>query len=102
MRKISLLLIIILSVLTQCAFACDKYESQFVGFVSVTEKVQEGCILDIQFDLYNENILCPLLREDVKQMRIIVDSKTCEKVSNTHMGGYLYTDYINDIVSLEF
>ena len=101
MKKLIFTCIVVSSIWIQCAIACEKYEAQFVGFVSVSQKTQTGCILDIDFDLYNHHVMCPLLIEQVVNGSVTVDSKTCKDIANSHIGGYLSSTLEDGTIYLE-
>jgi len=98
--KLAITLAILL--LSMSAFSCEKFEAQFVGFVTIVDGVDEtGCKLSIEFDLYNEHFFCPLLKEDVLQKNITADASTCKLLGNTHMGGILSWDIETDLITIE-
>jgi hypothetical protein len=101
MKKLILTCLLLSLTYMSNAISCEKYEAQFVGFVSVSQKTQTGCILDIDFDLYNHHVMCPLLIEQVVNGSVMVDSKTCKSIANSHIGGYLSSTLENDVISLE-
>jgi hypothetical protein len=101
MKKLLLALTLISFGMAQNTFACEKYEAQFVGFVTIEKTIEDGCILNVDFDLYNHHALCPLLMEEVQQADIIVDKQTCDAVANSHTGGYLSTNFKDNIITLE-
>lgn len=101
MKKIIFTCVAVSSMWIQWAMACEKYEAQFIGFVSVSQKTQTGCVLDIDFDLYNHHVMCPLFIEQVVNGSITVDTKTCKNIVNSHIGGYLSSTLENDVISLE-
>ena len=89
-------------IFTLSSFACDKYEAQFVGFVSVVDEITEtGCKLSIDFDMFNEHFFCPLLQEEVDQKQITADVETCKALANSHIGGILSWDVESDLITIE-
>lgn len=101
MKKLVFIITLCSLSFSQLALACKSYEAQFVGFISIAKTTADGCELDIDFDLYNPHMLCPLLKEEALSTPIVVDKDTCNSVANTHTGGYLVSDLENGIISLE-
>ena len=84
------------------SFACGKYKAQFVGLTYTVDSISEkGCELAIDFDLYTRNALCPLLKEQAIQKKIIADAITCKLVNNTNTSGTLSLDLKTDIITFE-
>lgn len=90
-------------VLSLNILACEQYEAQFAGYVSVVDGIdeQKGCELKIDFEVYNMHFFCPLLAEEVQNHSIVADAKTCELLKNSRSGGILVKRVDSDQITIE-
>ena len=84
--------------------SCSQYEAQFIGTANKIEsQIEDGCLVKVlSVDIFNVNILCPLLLEDVFYSEIKLTESQCENLSSSKkVSGVLYFNDDSEYIRLE-
>jgi hypothetical protein len=82
------------------SFACEQYEAQFGGTVNEVTQTADGCMIDVDLEVFNEHFFCPLLKEDVHNNKILLSGESCEGKMGMRVGGILVYGQ-NQVIEIE-
>jgi len=71
------------------SFACDQYEAQFGGTINEVTQTEDGCMIDLEFEVFNEHFFCPILEEDVHSDKVLLRDESCDGKMDSRIGGIL-------------
>ncbi len=75
--------------LSLSSFACDQYEAQFGGTINEVTQTNEGCLVDLDLEVFNQHFFCPLLEEEVHVKKVLLADQSCEDKMGKRIGGIL-------------
>jgi hypothetical protein len=83
------LFVITTLLMTLSSFACEQYEAQFGGTINEVTQTDDGCLVDIEFEVFNEHFFCPILEEEVHIKKVLLRDKNCGDKLDKRIGGIL-------------
>lgn len=86
--------------MTLSSFACEQYEAQFGGTINEVTQTDDGCLVDIEFEVFNEHFFCPILEEEVHIKKVLLRDENCTDKLDKRIGGILILGQ-NRVIEIE-